>query len=82
LPIIWIGGAFALLLNRLSELRQDMEATKASFLDIPPIVIASNVFPYLDNRTDWNDFAVVNKDINKAIKNDKQLEPPCGLRSN
>jgi WD40 repeat protein len=45
-------------------------------------VIASNVFPYLDNRTDWNDFAVVNKDINKAIKNDKQLEPPGELIKN
>jgi WD40 repeat protein len=69
-------GAFALLLNHLAELRQDMESTLASLSDIPPLVIASNVFPYLENRTDWNNFALVNKDINYAVTNHKQLEPP------
>jgi WD40 repeat protein len=69
-------GALALLLKRLSELRQDMEATMASFSDIPPIVIASNVFPYLENRTDWNNLSLVNKDIHNAVTGHKQLEPP------
>jgi hypothetical protein len=45
-------GALTLLLNLLSELRQDMEATLAKFVDIPQIVIAANVFPYLGNRND------------------------------
>jgi hypothetical protein len=44
---------FKLLTSRLSELAQDMEDTLTKFADIPPIVIASNVFPYLENRTDW-----------------------------
>jgi WD40 repeat protein len=69
-------GAFKLLLSRLSELGQDMEDTLASFSDIPPNVIASNMFPYLEKRTDWNNFSLVNKDINKALTSHKQLEPP------
>jgi WD40 repeat protein len=69
-------GAFALLLNRLSELKRDMEATLASFSDVPPLVIASNVFPFLENRNDWNNFSLVNKDINHAVTNHKQLSPP------
>jgi Tol biopolymer transport system component len=69
-------GTFKLLAARLSELGQDMEDTLTKFVDIPPIVIASNVFPYLDNRTDWNNFSLVNKDIKNAATNHKQLEPP------
>jgi WD40 repeat protein len=69
-------GAFALLLNRLSELRQAMEATMASFSDIPSIVIAANVFPFIENRNDWNNFSLVNKDINNAVMNHKGLTPP------
>jgi WD40 repeat protein len=69
-------GAFALLLNRLSELRQAMEATLANFSDIPPIVIAANVFPFLGNRNDWNNCSLVNKDINKAVTKHKGLTPP------
>jgi WD40 repeat protein len=67
---------FTLISNRLSELRQDMEDTLTKFADIPPIVIASNVFPFLENRTDWNNFAFVNKDINYAVTNHKELMPP------
>jgi WD40 repeat protein len=53
-----------------------MEDTLANFVDIPPLVIASNVFPYLENRTDWNNFSLVNKDINKAFTTHKGLTPP------
>jgi WD40 repeat protein len=67
---------FKLLSTRLSELREEMEATLTKFVDIPPIVIASNVFPYLENRTDWNNFSSVNKDINKIVTNHKELTPP------
>jgi WD40 repeat protein len=67
---------FTLLLNRLSELGQDMEDTLTKFCDIPANVIASNVFPFLENRTDWNHFSLVNKDINNAVTNHKQLTPP------
>jgi hypothetical protein len=67
---------FKLLSARLSELSQDMEDTLTKFCDIPANVIASNVFPYLENRTDWNNFSLVNKDINKAVTSHKCLEPP------
>jgi WD40 repeat protein len=67
---------FRLLSVCLSELGQDMEDTLTKFVDIPPIVIASNVFPYLENRTDWNNFSLVNKDINDAATKHKQLTPP------
>jgi WD40 repeat protein len=67
---------FKLLFSRLSELNEDMEDTLTKFVDIPPIVIASNVLPYLENRTDWNNFALVTKDINKAVTSHKQLSPP------
>jgi WD40 repeat protein len=67
---------FKLLSARLSGLSQDMEDTLTKFVDIPSIVIASNVFPYLENRTDWNDFSLVNKDIHKAVTSHKQLSPP------
>jgi WD40 repeat protein len=67
---------FKLLSTRLSELGQDMENTLTKFADIPSIVIASNVFPYLGNRNDWNNFSMVNKDIHRAVTNHKQLEPP------
>jgi WD40 repeat protein len=67
---------FDTTMARLSELAQDMEETLTKFLDIPAIVIASNVFPYFDNRTDWNNFSVANKDIYKAVTSHKQLAPP------
>jgi WD40 repeat protein len=69
-------ATFKSLLNRLSELGQDMEDTLTKFADIPPIAIASNVFPYLGNRTDWNNFSLVNKDINNAVTKHKGLVPP------
>jgi WD40 repeat protein len=67
---------FKVLAARLSLLGQDMEDTLTKFADIPPIVIASNVFPYLENRTDWNNFSLVTKDIYNAVTKHKQLEPP------
>jgi WD40 repeat protein len=67
---------FKLLSSCLSGLSQSMEDTLTKFADIPPIVIASNVFPHLENRTDWNNFSLVNKDINKAVTSHKGLAPP------
>jgi WD40 repeat protein len=46
------------------------------FDDIPTNVIVSNVFPFFENRTDWNNFSLVNKDIRNAVKNHKKLVPP------
>jgi hypothetical protein len=67
---------FKLLSACLVELGQDMEDALTKFVDIPSIVIASNVFPYLKERDDWNHFSLVNKDINDAVTKHKQLEPP------
>jgi WD40 repeat protein len=72
--------AFELLSKRISEMNRTMEQVKiarqAAFSDIPVSVIASNAFPYLDNRTDWNNFSIATKEIDKAVKNHKDLRPP------
>jgi hypothetical protein len=40
-----------LLFARVSELQKGMDDSLAKFLDIPPNVIAANVFPFIQNRT-------------------------------
>jgi WD40 repeat protein len=67
---------FKSLSARLSEFKQDMEDTLTKFVDILPIVIAANVFPYLENRTDWNNCTLANKDIHKAVTENDGLAPP------
>jgi WD40 repeat protein len=68
--------SYTKLTKRLSKLGQAMRESRASFSDIPAIAVASNMFPYLENRTDWNNFALVSKEINKAVTEHKDLTPP------
>jgi WD40 repeat protein len=67
---------FKLIFARVSDLQKGMDNSLAKFLDIPPNVIAANVFPFIQNRTDWNNFALVNTDIHKAVTENKELVPP------
>jgi hypothetical protein len=60
--------------NNLEAERDSRNPTE--FADIPMNVIVSNVFPFLENRTDWNNFSLVTKDIRNAVKNHKKLVPP------
>jgi WD40 repeat protein len=71
--------SFKMLSKSLSELSQSMEETYAKFSDIPVSVIASNAFPYLDKRTDWNNFSIATKEIDKTVKNNKDIFPPWPL---
>jgi WD40 repeat protein len=68
------------LLECLSGLGQTMTDSRASFSDIPVSAIVANMFHYLENRTDWNNFALVNKEINKAVKEHKDITPPWSER--
>jgi WD40 repeat protein len=68
--------SYALLSQRLVQLQEVMKDSRARFLDIPSSVVASNMFPYLEDRTDWNNFALVNKDINFAVLFHKAIMPP------
>jgi hypothetical protein len=68
------------LSKHISELQQSLEAErdsrKTEFADIPLNVIVSHVFPFFENRTDRNNFALVTKDIRNAVKNHKKLVLP------
>jgi hypothetical protein len=69
------------LSKHISELQQSLEAERDSrkpteFADIPTNVIVSHVFPFFENRTDWNNFALVTKDIQNAVKYHKKLVQP------
>jgi WD40 repeat protein len=48
----------------------------ATFSDVPATVLVSNVFQYIENRTDWNNFSLVNKEIKNSVTNHKNLVPP------
>jgi WD40 repeat protein len=65
---------------QISELQQALEAEQVSrsakFSDVPVTVIVSNVFPYLENRTDWNNLSLVTKEINNVAINQKNHVPP------
>jgi WD40 repeat protein len=61
----------------LSKLRQAMKnARPTSFSDIPVSAVVANMFHYLENRTDWNNFALASKEINKAVTGHNDLSPP------
>jgi WD40 repeat protein len=64
------------LTDCLSKLGQAMKESRASFSDIPASAVASNMFHYLENRTDWDNFALVTKEINKAVTEHKDITPP------
>jgi WD40 repeat protein len=74
---------FDMLSKRISEMNRTMEEVKiarqATFSDIPVSVIASNAFPYLGNRTDWNNFSIATKEMDKYVKNNKDGFPPWPL---
>jgi WD40 repeat protein len=71
-PIIDIKTLF----TRLSHLRLLMENSFAKLSDIPPNIIASRVFPFIEHRTDWNNLMLVNTGIYKAVKKNKVIVPP------
>jgi WD40 repeat protein len=60
----------------LSKIDQAMKDSRPSFSNIPVSAVVVNMFQYLENRTDWNNFALVNKEINKAVREHKDLTPP------
>jgi WD40 repeat protein len=68
------------LSKQISELQQALEAEhvsrSAKFSDVPETVIVSNVFPYLENRTDCNNLSLVTKEINNVATNHKNLALP------
>jgi WD40 repeat protein len=68
--------SYTQLSKRLSGIGQAMKESRACFTDIPVIAVASNMFPFLENRTDWNNFALVSKEIHKAVTEHKDLSPP------
>jgi WD40 repeat protein len=76
------------LSTHISELQQALEAERdsrrAKFWNVPTNVIVANVFPFLENRKDWNNFSIVTKEIQNTVKNHKSLLPPwpdkCRLR--
>lgn len=68
------------LYERLGRLRHIMLMSKAHFSHVEPNVLASNVLPFLNNRTDWNNLSIVNKDIYKAVVANDTLTPPWPLR--
>jgi WD40 repeat protein len=77
---IYVGNMdfdiYVQLSERLSKLGQAMKESRACFSDIPAIAVASNMFPYLESRTDRHNFALVSKEINKAVTEHKDLTPP------
>jgi WD40 repeat protein len=64
------------LTERLSKLDQAMTDARPSFSDIPVSAVVANMFHYLEKRTDWNNFALVTKEMNKAVTEHKDLTPP------
>jgi WD40 repeat protein len=71
--------SFTKLSERLSGLGQAMKDSRPSLSDIPASIIASNMFHYLENRTN---FALLSKEINKAVT-EQNVTPPwpeCQLR--
>jgi WD40 repeat protein len=60
----------------MADSSQAMEESIPCFADIPVIAVASNMFPFLESRTDWNNFALVSKEIYKAVTEHKDLSPP------
>jgi WD40 repeat protein len=68
--------SYTKLTERLSGLGQAMKESRASFSDIPVSAVVANVFHYLESRTDWNNFAIATKQINKAVTEHKDITPP------
>jgi WD40 repeat protein len=64
------------LLERLSGLGQAMKDSRPAFSNIPVSAVVTNMFHYLESRTDWNSFALVTKEINKAVMEHKDIAPP------
>jgi WD40 repeat protein len=80
LPKMMFWRAFQSIFRNFNNSQQSLEAEqdsrKSEFADIPMNVIVSNIFPFFENRTDWNNFSMVTKDIRNAVKNHKKLVPP------
>jgi WD40 repeat protein len=67
---------YTLLSKGIGELTHVMKESRPTFSDLPSSAVASCVFPFIGNRTDWNNLSLVSKDINNAIKAHKNIFPP------
>ena len=65
-----------LISSKLSELQKAINAKYKTFSDVPAEIIATNVFPFLEDRPDYNNLAQVNKSIHRAIAENKSISPP------
>lgn len=63
--------------KHLAALRHVIGKSKAQFSHVEPNITASNVFPFLNNnRTDWNNLSIVNKDTHQTVAANNALTPP------